>query len=148
MDDNLVQLNEWKTEIILGCKVCYKTVNDNLESRKELGSQLLFLWSFFEVAFLLSKGNSQIWFSQLVIWKESLLKENKNFKLIIVLILYPCSLDSCKLTPDMCGLVAKGLSQNFSLKELNMSNNSLKDEGVRLLCLGLQDGSCALKTLR
>ncbi|CAM4682972.1 unnamed protein product [Leuciscus chuanchicus] len=57
-------------------------------------------------------------------------------------------LDSCKLTPDMCGLVAKGLSQNFSLKELNMSNNTLKDEGVRLLCLGLQEGSCALRNLK
>ncbi|XP_039507222.1 NACHT, LRR and PYD domains-containing protein 12-like isoform X2 [Pimephales promelas] len=57
-------------------------------------------------------------------------------------------LDSCKLTPDMCGLVAKGLSQNFTLKELDLSNNSLEDEGVRLLCLGLQEGSCALKVLK
>lgn len=69
-------------------------------------------------------------------------------KIVIVVILYPCSLDSCKLTPDMCGLVATGLSQNISLKELNMSNNSLEDEGVRLFCLGLQDRSCALKTLK
>ncbi|XP_051736583.1 NACHT, LRR and PYD domains-containing protein 12-like isoform X1 [Ctenopharyngodon idella] len=57
-------------------------------------------------------------------------------------------LDSCKLTPDMCGLVARGLSQNISLKALDMSNNSLEDEGVRLFCLGLQDRSCALNTLK
>jgi len=48
----------------------------------------------------------------------------------------------------MCGLVAKGLSQNFSLKELDLSNNSLEDECVQLLCLGLQEGSCALKVLK
>uniref|UniRef100_A0A671N0N9 NACHT domain-containing protein n=1 Tax=Sinocyclocheilus anshuiensis TaxID=1608454 RepID=A0A671N0N9_9TELE len=57
-------------------------------------------------------------------------------------------LDSCELTPDMCGLAAKGLSQSLNLKELNLSNNNLKDEGVWLLCLGLQDGSCAMKSLK
>ncbi|KAF4097018.1 hypothetical protein G5714_022987 [Onychostoma macrolepis] len=57
-------------------------------------------------------------------------------------------LDSCDLTPDMCGLAATGLSQNLNLKELNLSNNNLKDKGVWLLCLGLQEGSCAMKTLK
>lgn len=57
-------------------------------------------------------------------------------------------LDSCDLTPNMCSLAARGLSQNLNLKELNLSNNNLKDKGVRLLCLGLQEGSCAMKTLK
>ncbi|XP_050952246.1 NACHT, LRR and PYD domains-containing protein 12 isoform X1 [Labeo rohita] len=57
-------------------------------------------------------------------------------------------LDFCDLTPDMCGLAATGLSQNLNLKELNLSNNNLEDKGVRLLCLGLQEGTCAMKTLK
>lgn len=57
-------------------------------------------------------------------------------------------LDSCEITSDMCGLAAKGLSQSLNLKELNLSNNNLKDQGVRLLCLGLQEGSCAMKSLK
>lgn len=57
-------------------------------------------------------------------------------------------LDSCELTADMCGLAATGLSQSLNLKELNLSNNNLKDQGVRLLCLGLQEGSCAINSLK
>ncbi|KAL1249564.1 hypothetical protein QQF64_020569 [Cirrhinus molitorella] len=52
-------------------------------------------------------------------------------------------LDSCELTADMCGLAG-----NLNLKELNLSNNKLKNEGVQLLCILLQEGSCAMNTLK
>ena len=35
-----------------------------------------------------------------------------------------------------------------NLRELDMSNNDLKDEGVELLCVGLRDPQCKMETLR
>ncbi|XP_066527914.1 protein NLRC3-like [Hoplias malabaricus] len=57
-------------------------------------------------------------------------------------------LESCNLGSDVCTAFSTTFSQNWSLKELSLSNNEIGDEGVRALSIGLQSGLSALKTLR
>uniref|UniRef100_A0A674AC35 SPRY-associated domain-containing protein n=1 Tax=Salmo trutta TaxID=8032 RepID=A0A674AC35_SALTR len=60
-----------------------------------------------------------------------------------------CRLTGCKLRNTSCKVLASVLSSNPShLRELDLSNNDLKDSGVELLSAGLEDPHCKLETLR
>uniref|UniRef100_A0A3B5M7S8 Pyrin domain-containing protein n=1 Tax=Xiphophorus couchianus TaxID=32473 RepID=A0A3B5M7S8_9TELE len=59
------------------------------------------------------------------------------------------NLDYCNLTENCCPLLASALSSTSShLTDLDLSNNKLKDSGVRLLSDGLLSPQCKLKSLR
>ncbi|XP_041959125.1 NACHT, LRR and PYD domains-containing protein 12-like isoform X1 [Alosa sapidissima] len=58
-------------------------------------------------------------------------------------------LNRCCLSKASCELLAsvlQGIASN--IRELDMSDNDLQDEGVELLCVGLRDPQCKLETLR
>ncbi|XP_007575340.1 protein NLRC3-like [Poecilia formosa] len=58
-------------------------------------------------------------------------------------------LDGCNLSEKSCEVLASILSSKSSyLRELDLSNNDLKDSGVRQLCAGLQSPHCKLEFLR
>ncbi|KAL6455163.1 hypothetical protein MHYP_G00364040, partial [Metynnis hypsauchen] len=55
----------------------------------------------------------------------------------------------CGLSERSCAALASVLSSNSSsLRELDLSRNSLRDSGVTLLSAGLEDQHCKLETLR
>ncbi|XP_059203696.1 NACHT, LRR and PYD domains-containing protein 12-like [Centropristis striata] len=58
-------------------------------------------------------------------------------------------LDQCELSHLSCEALASVLSlRSSSLTELDMSNNSLQDLGMKLLCRGLQSPNCGLENLK
>ncbi|XP_062397896.1 NLR family CARD domain-containing protein 3-like [Sardina pilchardus] len=58
-------------------------------------------------------------------------------------------LNQCRLSKASCKMTASVLQRTPShLRELDMSDNDLQDEGVELLCVGLRDPQCKLETLR
>uniref|UniRef100_A0A673WUM4 B30.2/SPRY domain-containing protein n=1 Tax=Salmo trutta TaxID=8032 RepID=A0A673WUM4_SALTR len=58
-------------------------------------------------------------------------------------------LSGCGVTEEGCASLASALTSNPShLRELNLSNNDLKDSGVKLLSAGLGNPHCKLETLR
>ncbi|XP_062395898.1 ribonuclease inhibitor-like [Sardina pilchardus] len=58
-------------------------------------------------------------------------------------------LNQCQLSKESCEMIASVLQGTPShLRELDMSDNDLQDEGVELLCVGLRDPQCKLETLR
>ncbi|XP_035390799.1 NACHT, LRR and PYD domains-containing protein 3-like isoform X2 [Electrophorus electricus] len=58
-------------------------------------------------------------------------------------------LAGCRLTMNSCETMASALqSANSSLKELDLTNNGLKDSGVKLLSAGLNSSHCKLEILR
>ncbi|XP_073344541.1 protein NLRC3-like [Pagrus major] len=58
-------------------------------------------------------------------------------------------LSDCGLAETHCEVVASALKSNPShLRQLNLSFNSLKDSGVKLLSVGLESQNCALEILR
>ncbi|XP_062396121.1 NACHT, LRR and PYD domains-containing protein 12-like isoform X1 [Sardina pilchardus] len=58
-------------------------------------------------------------------------------------------LNLCHLSKASCEMMASVLQSAPShLRELDMSDNDLHDEGVELLCVGLRDPQCKLETLR
>ncbi|XP_049757545.1 NACHT, LRR and PYD domains-containing protein 12 [Elephas maximus indicus] len=56
-------------------------------------------------------------------------------------------LDSCGLTAKACEDLSSMLAVNQTLTELYLTNNTLKDTGVRLLCKRLGHPSCKLRVL-
>uniref|UniRef100_A0A7N8X0K5 NACHT, LRR and PYD domains-containing protein 3-like n=1 Tax=Mastacembelus armatus TaxID=205130 RepID=A0A7N8X0K5_9TELE len=59
------------------------------------------------------------------------------------------SLSSCDLSVRCCRALSSVLSsQSSRLKELDLSNNNLKDSGVMVLSIGLSSPHCTLETLR
>ncbi|XP_067296590.1 protein NLRC3-like isoform X2 [Pseudorasbora parva] len=58
-------------------------------------------------------------------------------------------LQSCSLTGQSCEIVSSALqSSNCVLRELDLSNNDLRDSGVKLLSYGLKSPNCQLHILR
>ncbi|XP_030253857.1 ribonuclease inhibitor-like [Sparus aurata] len=58
-------------------------------------------------------------------------------------------LSGCGLSETHCKVVASALKSNPShLRELDLSDSSLKDSGVKLLSIGLESQNCALESLR
>ncbi|KAM7382848.1 hypothetical protein PAMP_002548 [Pampus punctatissimus] len=58
-------------------------------------------------------------------------------------------LNDCNLTANCCQMLSSALSLNFNeLNHLNLSDNSLQDSGIEILCAGLKIGHCRLQTLR
>uniref|UniRef100_A0A8C4HDA1 NACHT domain-containing protein n=1 Tax=Dicentrarchus labrax TaxID=13489 RepID=A0A8C4HDA1_DICLA len=58
-------------------------------------------------------------------------------------------LSYCGLSDTHCEVVASVLKSNPShLRDLDLSFNTLKDSGVKLLCAGLESKNCKLETLR
>ncbi len=55
----------------------------------------------------------------------------------------------CDLIDQCCESVASGLqSADCPLRELDLSNNDLRDSGMKLLCDGLKNPNCQLEILR
>ncbi|XP_063060200.1 NACHT, LRR and PYD domains-containing protein 3-like isoform X2 [Engraulis encrasicolus] len=57
-------------------------------------------------------------------------------------------LNQCHLSKASCELMVSVLQGTSSLRELDMSDNDLQDEGVELLCKGLEHTDCKLEVLR
>ncbi|XP_051718377.1 ribonuclease inhibitor [Ctenopharyngodon idella] len=58
-------------------------------------------------------------------------------------------LSGCRLTEESCDLLSRALSSEAScVKELNLSENPLKDAGVKFISKGLQNPHCKLEILR
>ncbi|KAL0992652.1 hypothetical protein UPYG_G00096220 [Umbra pygmaea] len=57
-------------------------------------------------------------------------------------------LSGCLVTEEGCASLASSLKSNSHLRELDLSNNDLKDAGVKLLSAGLEDPECKLETLK
>ncbi|XP_042559466.1 NACHT, LRR and PYD domains-containing protein 12-like [Clupea harengus] len=59
------------------------------------------------------------------------------------------SLNKCQLSKTSCEIMASVLQRTSShLRELEMRDNDLQDEGVEVLCVGLRDPQCKMETLR
>ncbi|XP_056613872.1 NACHT, LRR and PYD domains-containing protein 3-like [Triplophysa dalaica] len=57
-------------------------------------------------------------------------------------------LQNCNLTDECCERLSSCLQSSTSLRELDLSNNDLKDSGVKLISDALKTHNCQLHTLR
>ncbi|KAI3366949.1 hypothetical protein L3Q82_009597, partial [Scortum barcoo] len=58
-------------------------------------------------------------------------------------------LNRCNLTEDCCEVLASALSSASShVKEMDLSDNNLRDSGVKLLSAGIRSPHCKLRSLR
>ncbi|XP_048051929.1 NACHT, LRR and PYD domains-containing protein 12-like isoform X2 [Megalobrama amblycephala] len=53
----------------------------------------------------------------------------------------------CDITAESCAALASALRSNSHLREINLSENKIRDEGVMLLSDGLKDPHCKLENL-
>ncbi|XP_056234358.1 NLR family CARD domain-containing protein 3-like [Seriola aureovittata] len=56
-------------------------------------------------------------------------------------------LSGCNLSERSCEALSSVLSSASSLRDLDLSNNNLRDSGVKLLCAGLESPHCTLEGL-
>ncbi|XP_064436690.1 NACHT, LRR and PYD domains-containing protein 13 [Mirounga angustirostris] len=56
-------------------------------------------------------------------------------------------LSGCSLTAEGCQELANALKHNHNMKNLDLGNNDVRDDGVKHLCEVLKDPNCALNTL-
>ncbi|XP_067092290.1 NACHT, LRR and PYD domains-containing protein 3-like [Osmerus mordax] len=57
-------------------------------------------------------------------------------------------LSSCHITEEGCASLSSALNSTSFLRQLDLSNNDLKDTGMKLLSFGLGNPLCKLETLR
>ncbi|XP_042279039.1 NACHT, LRR and PYD domains-containing protein 12-like isoform X1 [Thunnus maccoyii] len=57
-------------------------------------------------------------------------------------------LNRCSLTQRCCENLASVLSASSPLREFDLSDNDIRDSGVKLLCTGLGNVGCKLETIR
>ncbi|XP_052445008.1 protein NLRC5 isoform X5 [Carassius gibelio] len=101
-------------------------------------------WS--AVAFVLLTSEEEMEEFELQKFKQS---DECLFRLLeVVKISKRALLNDCNLTDESCSNLAKALKSDNSLIELNMSNNNLKDSGVKQLCIGLGNITCKLEILK
>ncbi|XP_056591953.1 NACHT, LRR and PYD domains-containing protein 3-like [Triplophysa dalaica] len=62
--------------------------------------------------------------------------------------LHTLRLSGCRLTYKCCESLSSYLQSSTSLRELDLSNNDLKDSGVKLISDALKTHNCQLQTLR
>uniref|UniRef100_A0A8C7S629 NACHT domain-containing protein n=1 Tax=Oncorhynchus mykiss TaxID=8022 RepID=A0A8C7S629_ONCMY len=75
--------------------------------------------------------------------KSKMLEYIDTFKMLASL------LSACQVTEESCASLVSALRSNQShLRSLNLSNNDLKDSGVKLLSAGLGNPHCKLESLR
>ncbi|KAI7804363.1 hypothetical protein IRJ41_007293 [Triplophysa rosa] len=72
---------------------------------------------------------------------------------VVKLLLYHCvlvvfRLSRCNVTDGCCESLSSCLQSSTSLRELDLSNNDLKDSGVKLISDALKTHNCQLHTLR
>lgn len=51
--------------------------------------------------------------------------------------LYFVRLNDCNITDKGCALLTAVLTSQSNVREMDLSNNSLQDSGVEILCLGV-----------
>ncbi|XP_068965094.1 NACHT, LRR and PYD domains-containing protein 12-like [Petaurus breviceps papuanus] len=79
--------------------------------------------------------------------------EEKAMKLLCVALedqtcsLEKLSLRHCFLSPTCSQNLFSALNSNESLKDLDLSGNFIKEEAMKLLCVGLEDQNCRLEKL-
>lgn len=62
---------------------------------------------------------------------------------------YSFRLNCCELKEDFCGSISSVLKSGHTcLKDLDLSNNDLGDEGVEQLSKGLVSPNCKMEVLR
>lgn len=59
----------------------------------------------------------------------------------------PCRLGNCDLTAACCATLATVMATKQCLTELDLSYNSLEDEGIRKICEALRNPSCNVQQL-
>lgn len=59
-----------------------------------------------------------------------------------------CRLEYCELTADVVEALNAALQSKPALKQLSLSNNTLGDTAVKLLCRGLVEANCNLELLQ
>ncbi|XP_048052028.1 NACHT, LRR and PYD domains-containing protein 12-like isoform X2 [Megalobrama amblycephala] len=57
-------------------------------------------------------------------------------------------LDQCNITAEGCAALASAMRSNSHLRELNLSENKIRDKGLMLLSDGLKDPHCKLEKLK